>query len=119
MPNVRSVYMGADQIKLVKGNGEEVILTPDDIPGGMTVAQAEAFANNWLQAQFEFSVNWHTFPSDSRIREDPPVLLPNERIEGNMLIVTEVYVAVHVVSLSPLVGNIRCSKYPISGEWWT
>jgi hypothetical protein len=80
-------------------------------PGNLK--QKEKAVNEWLQAQYEHRIPLADLPPDDRALEDPPVLLPHERIDGSDWVGTLMYVQVTIESLSPLKLLPRCSKEPI------
>ena len=94
--------------------------TSDDIlliPGNLK--KKKGVVNQWAQEAFESRHLLSEYDLDHRVRQDPPVLYDWERIDGDELVVTLMYVEIHVYSLGPPVSlNICCSKVPITGEWW-
>lgn len=127
MPNIRAIELLADKIRVIKGNGQEIVLLISDIkiPPNATPEAASLFATEKLQALFEYS--WRLDDPSwegnlGRIGEIPPNLLPSERIEKvkgkDTYIVTEVFAAVYVFSLNPIKYTTQFSNEPIGGEWW-
>ena len=128
MPAIRSIELLDDRIRIIKGNGQEVIMLIADLPikPNTTPEQASLFATEYLQVMFESSwalddPSWGDI-GDSRIHEDNPDLLPTERIEKiegkDTYIIREMFAAVHVFSLDPIKYTTRFSDSPIGGEWW-
>ena len=128
MPAIRAIELLDDKIRIIKGNGQEIIMLIADLPikPNTTIEQASLFATEYLQKMFESS--WLlTDPSwgdigDSRIHEENPDLLPTERIETikgkDTYIIREMFAAVHVFSLDPIKYTTIFSDLPIGGEWW-
>ena len=125
MPAIRSIELLDDRIRIIKGNGQEVIMLIADLPikPNATPEQASLFATEYLQKLFEYS--WRlddpSWEGDlGRIGTGP--LLPNERIETiqgkDTYIIREMFAAVHVFSLNPIKYTTRFSDLPIGGEWW-
>ena len=119
MPAIRSIELLGDRIRVIKGNGQEIIMLIADLPikPNTTAEQASLFATEYLQKSFESS--WLlTDPSwedaDDRIHLSVPVLLPNERIEKvtgkDTYIIVDTFAAVHVYSLFPIVYTTRFSN---------
>ena len=82
--------------------------------------EMEGILSRDIQANYEVKTLLSDIPNDDPVRLGQ--LLPCERIEKiagkNYLITTIMYVQVHVFSTSPLKYTVRCSDYPITGEWW-
>lgn len=78
--------------------------------------------NKWLQRQYEHWTPLAEIENDSRIKQDPPILLPYERIEGDNFVSTLMYIKAHIFSLSPLKLTTRCQNKqsgPITeDDWW-
>ncbi len=98
--------------------------TPDfdllsiDFPASVDPNDLSAKLTAMIQRQYEIRKKLNTFPNNDPVRQHPPVLPYNCRIAAGNLIITQMYVAIHVYSLAPLKYNIRCSKFLIEGEWW-
>lgn len=128
MPAIRAVELLDDKVRIIKGNGQEIVMLIADLPikPNTTPEQASLFATKYLQKFLEHSwrlddPSWGD-TSDCRIFEEPPRLLPNERIEKvtgkDTYIISECFVSVHVFSLNPIKYTTRLSNEPIEGEWW-
>ena len=89
-----------------------------DFPASVDAADLEAKLTATLQREYEIIKKLNTFPNDDPVRQNPPILPYNCRKQGGNLIITQMYVAIHVESLAPLKYNICCSDYPIGGDWW-
>jgi hypothetical protein len=100
--------------------GQHYHWTSDDVllvPGNMK--KKEDKVNEWAREAFESRHLLSEYDSDHRVRQDPPVLRYYERIEGDEIVITQMYVAIHIYTLGPPVKlNIMCSQEPITGEWW-
>lgn len=87
------------------------------VPGNLK--KKEDKVNAWAKEAFESRHLLSEYDPDHRVRQDSPVLHDWERIEGNELVVTLMYVQIHIYDLGPPVSlNILCSRVPITGEWW-
>ena len=86
---------------------------------GMDVAMLEANMQYNLQVQYQRRDKKNTWPPDHRLRDNPPVLKPNEKEDGQDIITTLMFVDVHVFSRSPLNFTVKFSNSPISGDWWS
>ena len=74
----------------------------------------EGIASDYLQNIYEKSINVNTLPSNAPQRQNPPILGRRERLEGNNLITTTMYIKVHLFSKSPLKFTVICSNGKIS-----
>jgi len=126
MPSIKAVDLN-DGIRIVGSGIPDVWVKEKDFPNippgeAEKEREMEGILTRDLQANYEVKTLLSDFPSDDSVRQDPPILVPNERIEKitgkDYLITTIMYVAVHVFSTSPLKYTARCSDYPIIGEWW-
>ena len=121
MPAIKSIDF-SDGIKLIKANGSVVEFPLSQITSfNGTREELEALATTTLQEFFEVRFRLNSYDADHRVRQDPPDLRYNERIEGNWIIITTTFVAVHIFNFPVTAQSdytIRCSKYPITGEWW-
>ena len=125
MPAIRAIELLDDRIRIIKGNGQEVIMLIADLPikPNTTPEQASLFATDYLQKLFEYS-----WPLDDPSWEGDlgsvgqGILLPNERIETikgkDTYIIREMFAAVHVFSLNPIKYTTIFSDSLIEGEWW-
>lgn len=87
------------------------------IPGNLNKKQDKI--NQWAAEAFEVRYLIAEYEADHRYRADPPVLYDWERIEGDEVVVTLMYIEIHIFDLGPPVNlTIRCSKEPITGDWW-
>jgi len=91
----------------------------------LTIEQAETAMNTLLTKHFEIWTDIKNWGPQDRMRQDPPILLDNERIEsiGNSdyLVATVCYPAIHIFSLVPLEYTLRINGLdagPVTGEWW-
>lgn len=120
MPDVRSISFadGIEIVTLVRTvhiTGATMIATPG------TVKQVEAAATAYLQGQFQSRYALADYPVDHRLRQPTPSLYVWEEIDGTDVIVTTMWIAVHVFSKSPLKYTLCCQNKelgPIAGEWW-
>ena len=121
MPAIKSVDF-SDGIKLIKANGTSVDVPLSQISSfNGTKEELEELARSTLQDFFEVRFRLNSYDSDHRINQDPPVLRDNETIEGNWIIIKTMFIAVHIYNfpvMSSADYTVRCSKYPITGEWW-
>ena len=90
-------------------------LSKADFPSG-SISSVETKVNQILQAWFDDKIPLSQIPDDDPIKRG--VLLANERIEGKQVIITTMYVRVHIFSLSPLEFVMCCSVEPIPDAWW-
>jgi len=127
MPAIRGIDIQSDRVTITMGSGVEktMLLSDVKIPPNTTIEQADALATQYLQKMYEqsWTLDDPSWEGDlGRIGLDPPVLLPNERIEKikgkDTYIICEMFVAVHFLSLDPIKYTICCSNDPIGGEWW-
>ena len=88
-------------------------------------AEAEGRCKKKVNQSLEVWTLLSEFPADDPVRQDPPVLLDNERIEKvkgkNYLVTTLAYFDVHIFSFEPLRFITRINGLeagPITGEWW-
>jgi len=86
-------------------------------PGG-NIQQIETAINTFLKTRFEIRTPLSSLSVDDPIRQPSPVLAPTERIEGTELITTQMFVEVHIFSLTPVRYTITCSDEPIRSGWW-
>jgi len=126
MPPIKSVDL-SDGIRIEGSGIPDVWIMKADFPKispgeAEKEREMEGILFRDLQANYEIKTLLSDFPSDDPVKQDPPQLLPNERIEKvtgkDYLITTVMYVAAHVFSTSPLKYTVRCSDEPIGGEWW-
>ena len=78
-----------------------------------------------VQPAYEIWTLLSDFPADDPVRQSPPILLDNERIEKvkgkDYLVITLAYFDIHIYSLEPLGFITRINGLeagPITGEWW-
>jgi len=81
------------------------------LPGNLKLKEQRL--NKWLQRQFEHWTLLSEIENDSRVKEDPPILLPYERIEAGNFVSTLMYIKAHIFSLNPLKLTIRCQNKQI------
>src|SRR3990167_3467480 len=123
MPDVVSIDF-TDGVRIVTSR-KTVNLPVANFPAG-NLPQKEARVTQFLQEQFE---DWLPFseidPADP-VKQTPPILLINERVERrggqDYLVTTWQWVAFHIFSLSPLRYTIRVRNPelgPVIGTWWT
>lgn len=117
MPSIKEIDL-SNGIRIVGSALPDFDLLSIDFPASADVADLEAKLTAMLQFQYEVRKKLNTFPNDDPIRQHPAVLPYNCRIAAGNLIITQMYVAIHVSSLAPLEYNIRCSDFPIGGNWW-
>ena len=122
MPDVVSIDFN-DGVRIVTSR-KTVSLPVANFPSG-NLGQKEARVNRFLQEQFEDRISLADFDPADPVRQTPPVLLVNERIEQvggtDNLVTTWQWVSFHIFSLSPLRYTIRVQNPelgPITGEWW-
>jgi hypothetical protein len=120
MPDVKSINL-SDGIRIeghsrtVQINAGNIVVLPDNLK------TKEDRLNQWLQEQYESRHLLADYEPGHRVRQDPPVLHDWERIEGDELVVTTMYVQAHIFTLSPLKLTLHCQNKevgPITGEWW-
>ena len=122
MPDVVSIDF-TDGVRIVTSR-KTISLPVANFPSG-NLAQKEARVNQFLQEQFEDLVALADLEPDDRVKQMPPSLLINERIEKrggiDYLVTTWQWVSFHIFSVSPLKYTIRIDNPelgPITGEWW-
>ena len=127
MPAIKSIELLDDRVRIIKGNGQEIVMLIADLPikPNTTIEQASLFTTEYLQASFESAwrlddPSWGD--ADDRIHLPVPILLPNEKIERRQgkdwYVIWECFAAVHVFSLNPIKYTTMFSDLPIVGEWW-
>lgn len=119
MPSIKEIDL-SDGIRLVKSNGDEIVYTLAQMAAfNGTAAQLEQGAVDLLTEEYSWNIN--QWEPDHRIRQDPPILRPNERIEGNKVIITVTFAAVHIFNF-PITSSsdyiVRLSTLPIEDNWW-
>ena len=92
-----------------------------------SVSDADELSNaltSTLQRTFESTHARNLYDADHRYRQNPPVLYAWERREGGDIVVTRMWVAVHVF-VYPVTGpgdlTVKCQNReagPITGDWW-
>ena len=116
MPAIREISF-QNGIKIVGDGIPSVDIAIAQFPSTGTLANRQTTINKLIQEQYEDRQLLSNFPSDDPVRQNPPVLIPRERIEKigskDYLITTLMFVKVIIYSLSPLKYNIRCSDLPI------
>jgi len=121
MPAIKSIDF-SDGIKLIKANGTVVEFPLSQITAyNGTKEELEALATTTLQEFFEVRFRLNSYEADHRVRQDPPVLRENERIDGNWIVISTMFLAVHIFNFPVTATSdytIRCSRYPITGDWW-
>ena len=122
MPPVREIDC-SDGIRIVGTHGiPQVKMVAADIvalPGNQ--AKKEQRLNEWLQQQYESRHLLSEYDPDHRVRQPSPQLHVWERIKGDYLVVTLMWVKVHIINLSPLKLLPGCQNKelgPIRDEWW-
>jgi len=87
------------------------------IPGNLKKKQDKL--NDWAQEAMTKRYLISEYDTDHRFRQDPPVLYDYEYVDGDEICIIQCYIECHIYDLGPPVNiNIRCSKNPITGEWW-
>ena len=121
MPQVRSINLDGGIFIETVGDLPNINILLAQFP---SVSDAEELSNaltSTCQRTVEITKKLNTFPSDDPVRQHPPVLSPTERIAGGNLIITPVYIAVHVFNY-PIQDSsdytVKTSNSPIGGEWW-
>lgn len=120
MPDIRSISF-ADGIRIEDSTGIFQVSAANIValPGNLKLIENRL--NTLLQEHYESRYLLVDFEPDHRVRQDPPVLRDWERIEGDELVVTRMYIQAHIFSLSPLKHTLRCQNKelgPITGDWW-
>lgn len=121
MPQVRSINFDDGIFIETVGDLPDVNILLAQFP---SVSDADELSNaltSTCQRTVEITKKINTFPNDDPVRDHPPILAPNERIVGGDLIITPVYIAVHVFNY-PVISSsdytVRTSDFPIGGDWW-
>lgn len=121
MPQIRSINLDGGIFIETVGDLPNINILLAQFP---SVSSAEDLSNaltSTCQRTVEIVKKLNTFPSDDPVRDHPAILGPNERIAGGSLIITPVYIAVHVFNY-PILGSsdytVMCSNSPIGGDWW-
>lgn len=122
MPPIKEIS-SADGIKIDCEGLASYWLKLVDFPKTQSWITPEAYGGiltDLIQPQYEQKFLVSSLSSD--YHDGLTQLLPNERIEKiqgkDYLVITTMFVQVHIYSLSPLKYTIRCSDEPITGEWW-
>ncbi len=121
MPQVRSINLDGGIFIETVGDLPNVNILLAQFP---SVSDAEELSNaltSTCQRMVEITKKLNTFPSDDPVRDHPAILSPIERIVGGNLIITPVYIAVHVFNY-PIQNQsdytVMTSNSPIGGDWW-
>lgn len=129
MPSIKGISF-ADGIKIdATDTGRSIEIKAVDFPDVSLSAtpewDLEVDLTQQLQSNFEASILLSTIPKEDPVKQEPPQLLINERIEEvsglDYLITTTMWVKVHVFSTSPLRYIVMCQNPglgPITGDWW-
>lgn len=129
MPPIKEVDL-SDGIRVVGSGVPSVWIKESEfphIPPGEAEKEREmeGILSRDLQANYEVKTLLTDIDPEDPVRQNPPQLFINERIEKikgkDYLIITTMYVSVHVFSTSPLKYTIKCQNRelgPIGGEWW-
>lgn len=109
-----------DGVKVI-WNGVEHHFTSADIlavPGNLK--KKEDRVNEWAQEAMTLRYQIADYEPDHRYRQGNPDLLHDyEYFDGNDICIILCYIQCHIYDLGPPVHlTVRCSKEPISGEWW-
>lgn len=121
MPPVREIGC-SDGIRVIGSDGRTVqfqAATIVALPGNLKLIDQRL--NTLFQQQYESRFQLADYEPDHRVRQEPPTLHVWERIEGDELVVTTMWVAIHIYSLSPLklIPKFQNKELgPITGEWW-
>lgn len=117
MPPIKEISF-QDGVKIMGDGIPSVDITVAQFPSTGNLASRQANLNKLIQDYYEDKKLLSDFPLDDPVRQNPPILLPRERIEKiagkDYLITTLMFVKVIIYSLNPLKYNIRCSDDPIS-----
>lgn len=123
MPPVREIDL-SDGIRIVTtGNlpninqiGAQIAV----LPGNLKLKEQRL--NQWLQRQYEHWTSLDEIENDSRVKENPPILLPYERIEEDNFVSVLMYIKAHIFSLNPLKLTTRCQNKQVGpimeDDWW-
>ena len=121
MPQIRSINFDDGIFIETVGGGPNINILLAEFP---SVNDAEELSNaltSVCQRTVEIRKRLNTFPNDDPVRQHPPALGPNERVEAGSLVITPVYIAVHVF-VYPITSSsdytVMCSDFPIGGDWW-
>lgn len=117
MPSIKQIDL-SNGIRIVGSAVHDFELLLANFPVDTDPDNLSAKLTALLQDEYEIKKKLNTFPNDDPVRQHPPILPYNCRIAAGNLIITQMYVAVHVSSLAPLEYNICCSDFPIGGDWW-
>jgi hypothetical protein len=124
MPAIRGIDLSEGIRILGSGSRLDTFIPLAEFPTG-TEAKIEQLLVALIQPNYEKTVFLSDYPPEDPANQNPPQLLINQRIEKrrgkNYLISTEMYVAIHVYSASPLRYTIKCQNghsRQIEGEWW-
>lgn len=122
MPPVREIDL-SDGIRIVLLNGQEINLLRANFPSVNSAEELSEALTSTLQRMLEKTYKRNTWDSDHRLRQNPPTLRVWEHLQGGNVIVTLMWVAVHVYNY-PVTSSsdytIRCQNAeagPITGEW--
>lgn len=129
MPPIRQVDL-SDGIRIVGSGVPSVWIKEKDfpkIPSGEAEKEREmeGILIRDIQANYEKKTLLSEYPDDDPVKQDPPKLLINERIEKikgkDYLVSILMYIAVHIYSTNPLKYTVKCQNSragAIGGEWW-
>ena len=116
MPSLDVEEIGReDGIRIRTSSRGTLKLTKANFPTG-NISAVESKVNQIVQGWFEDKIPLSQIAADDPVKQG--VLLSNERIEGNQLVTTTMYVKVHIFSLNPLDWEIICSVEPVPDNWW-
>lgn len=129
MPSIKGISftdgIKIDSVDAIKSVEIKAVDFPDVSLSATPEGDLEVDLTQQLQSNFEVSILLSTIPKEDPVKQEPPQLLVNERIQDvsgqDYLIATTMWVAVHVFSTTPLRYTVMCqnaSEGPITGNWW-
>ena len=121
MPAIKSINLNDGIFIETIGNLPNINILLAQFP---SVSNAEELSNaltSTCQRTVEITKKLNTFPNNDPVRQHPAILSSIERIEGGSLIITPIYIAVHVFNYSIQSSSdytVMTSNSPIGGDWW-
>jgi hypothetical protein len=121
MPQIKQVNLDNGIFIETVGNLPNINLLTAQFPSVSNAEQLSGALTSTCQRTVEITKRLSDFPREDPVRQRPPILAPNERIAGGNLIITELYIAVHVFNYpvqSRSDFTVMTSDFPIGGDWW-
>lgn len=113
MPAISKIDL-TNGIEIVGSSLSSRELLLSSFPNVGSIKIRENVINQYFQSAYETRVPLNKFHPSEPQRQKPPILQIKERIVGNELITTTMFIKVDILSISPLRYTITCSDLPIS-----